>query len=697
MATLQKIRNNAGLFVSIFIGFALLAFILGDLLRSGDSMMNKSRQQVAEIDGESVSIQLFQGMIDENTESYKQNAGTASLDEATVDQIQDQTWQQLVREHIMGAEIETLGIGVTGPELFDMVQGNNINPQIMQIPAFQNPQTGMFDRKLVVQFLKNLEYDPTGSQQAVWNSVESYLIEETTNAKYNTLIAKGMYVTTLQAKQEAVAKNKKVDFDYIKLPLSTISDSLVQVSDKDIEAYYNAHTDEFEQEEVCEINYVVFPIEASDEDITATQEWLADLAEDFKAVENNEQFVNLNSDLKFNGRYFAQSELSDSIQDLYNAEIGTVYGPYRDGESFKLSKVADVKNIPDSVRARHILIRPTTSMVEATAKADSILEVIQKGGSFAALAEQYSADGSAADGGDLGWFTEGTMVPAFNEACFFGKKGDLVVVQTQFGAHVLEVTGMAKSSKKVQIATIERIIEPSTETYQSIYAVASKFGGTNRTLSAFKEAAQAENLGLRFASVKRNDKMVANLESSRQVVRWAYEAEEKSVSEIFELGDNYVIAALSKSLEEGVSPLASVRPIVERRVISEKKADMLVEKLSAAKANTLQKVATEVGASVRDAKGVSLSAYAIPGLGFEPALQGFVCNAPSGEVAGPVKGESGVYLVQVTNAVEPTEGVMNLTAEKAMLKRSVQGRAAYQAYTALEEAKNVQDYRSKFY
>ncbi|MFA6402271.1 MAG: SurA N-terminal domain-containing protein [Salinivirgaceae bacterium] len=234
MATLQKIRNNAGLLVSIIIGLALLSFILGDLLTSGNTLFNKSQNNVAEIAGKSIPIEMYQGKIDENLENYKRQTGQSSLDQPTMDRLQDQTWEQLVRDFAMEDELAELGITICGDELFDMVQGNNIDPQIKQIPIFQNQETGQFDRTLVLQFLKNMEQDPTGKAQSSWNAFEKALAEEKINQKYNTLIEKGLFATTIQAKKEVVNKNLKSDFDYVTIKYNSVSDSSISFSEKDL-------------------------------------------------------------------------------------------------------------------------------------------------------------------------------------------------------------------------------------------------------------------------------------------------------------------------------------------------------------------------------------------------------------------------------------------------------------------------------
>ena len=696
MATLQKIRNNAGLAVSIVIGLALLAFIMGDLLTSGSTLFNSSRTNVAEIGGKSVSIQTYQEKIDENIENYKRNTGQTSVEQTVMDQLQDQTWEQMVRDVVMEDELDELGIGICGDELFDIVQGNNIDPQIKQIPIFQNQQTGQFDRALVIQFLKNMELDPSGQAKASWTAFEKALAQEKINQKYNTLIEKAMISTTVQAKKEVENKGLKVDFDYVTIKYNTVSDSLISFTEKDMQKYYDENTEKFKQTEQREINYVTFQVLPSADDDRETLKMIENAKAEFIQTENNEQYISLNSDIPFDGTYYTKDELTASIANLFDSEAGTVYGPYKEDNAYKISKVVEFKNVPDSVKARHILIRSEAG-IDAKAKADSLLNVIKKGGNFAELAKAYSQDGSAPTGGDLGWFKAGEMVKPFNDACFFGKIGDMVTVETQFGAHVLEVVDQSKKTEKVQIATLAQTVVASSKTYQNTYAQASKFGASNRDFNSFKTAAEKEGYTLKVASLKKEDKLVANLENSRSLVRWAYQSEKGTVSEILEFGDFFVIAALKSVQEEGIASLNEVKVDVEREIKKSKKAAYLIEKMAEASKNasSLQSVAGNLQTVVKEVVNANFAAYTVSGVGFEPELQAAVVTLPANKISEPIEGKNGVYVVQVKNVQNPT--TVDPTSEKNLMARSYRSRVNYQVFEAVKEAAKIVDRRSEFY
>ncbi len=700
MATLQKIRDHAGTLVTIIVALALLAFIVGDLFKA-DGTFGSSRNNVGSIAGTDIPIQYYQAKVDENTEIYKQNTQQNSLESAVYDQIQDQTWEQLIRQYVIEEEYAKAGINVTADELFDMVQGNFVDPQVMQIPIFRDAETGQFDRNLVIQFLKNKDLDPSGQAAASWTAFEKSLVQNKKDQKFLSLVGMGMYATSLQAEKESNDKNTKSDFDYVQLRYSSVADSLVKVTESDLKSYYGNHKKDFEQEESRDIYYVVFPIVASEDDRQNTVKSVEDLKNEFASKDEDaiEQFVNLESEIAFNGKYLAKEDLSESVAELFDAADNTVVGPYEEGNYVKIARKLGSAKVADSVEARHILIRPSAALSEddAKAKADSILNAIKKGASFAEMAEKFSADGSAQDGGNLGWFTEGQMVKEFNDACFFGKKGDLVVVKTQFGYHVVEIQDQTKPLQKVKLAVIAREISASNKTVDAIYANASRFGSTNSSLSAFRGNADKEGLTLRTANIKRNDRRLSNFDNPRQVIRWAYKADKGDMSEIFELDGQFVIAMVADVHKKGVASFDEVRNDIARRVLIEKKAEYLISKLNdaSAGASTLQAVADKLGEQLKEAKSVYYSSYSVPTVGVEPSLQAAMVTLDEQKISSPIKGNNAVYLIQVKQ-VEKAESV-DLARERELLQRTNMSKAGYQVLSAIEAAADIEDNRSNFY
>ena len=697
MATLQKIRDHIGTLAAIIVAVGLIAFIGGDMFKSCEHTKNV----VGAISGNDIPYTYYQSLVEDNTELYKQNYQQNSVESEVIDQIQEQTWEQLIRRYVIESEYQSIGINISSDEVFDMVQGNNVDPQVKQIPIFQDQNSGQFDRNLVMQFLKRKDEDPSGQAASSWAAFEKNLIENRKDQKFISIVGMGMYPTTLQTEKEVSEKNTKYNFDYVQLRYSTVPDSLVQVKESDLKKYYEKHKDEYKQTESRDVYYVTFPIVANDEDLQETQKWAEDVKAEFasKAEDALEQFVNLESDLSFNGKYLSKDELSESIIELFTASNGTVVGPYEEDGYIKLARKLNSASIADSVQARHILIRPTSSLSDEAAKerADSILKAVNRGASFADLAVKYSADGSALNGGDLGWFPEGVMVKEFNDACFLGKKGDKSVVKTQYGYHVIEITDQSAASEKVKVAILAHKIAASNKTVDQIYARASKFGSNSRSIESFRSNADREGLNLRTANLRRNDHRVANLDNSRQIVRWAYKASRGEISEIFELDEQFIIAIVSGLHKEGVAPFDEVKNVIMRNVLNEKKAEYLIAKVNEAKAgaSTLQTIADKLLTEVKEAKSVTYSSYSVPTVGVEPNLQAAMVCLDNQQISEPIEGLSGVYVIQLMSVDKPAD--VDLARERIVLQRTNMSRAGYQVFSAIREAADIEDNRSNFY
>lgn len=417
MATLEKLRTRAGVFLAVVIGIALFSFILGDFVNPSKSIFNQSQHELANIDGKSIPYQLYQAKVDETTEIRKMLSGDNSIDEQASEGIREQVWQQIVRENVMEDQYNDLGIAVHSDELFDMVQGRNIHPMVQQL--FGNPQTGAVDKALIVQFLKRMDEDPSGRQKAAWLYIENEIKTDRLFTKYSNLIRKGLYATTLETRRSIENRTNKVDFNYVVAPYASISDSTVKYSNSDLEKYYESHKQDYEQKASRDIEYVIFPVRPSEEDIKLAEEWISKLKDEFRDAADPKQYVTLNSDTPYDSRNYNNGQLPAEYNNwAFVAKVGEMTGPIFDGNSYKLVRLAEINNLSDSVKARHILITPLERTKEAAEKAkktaDSLLSVIRRGGDFASLAREYSKDpGSANKGGDLGWFKEGSMVKQF--------------------------------------------------------------------------------------------------------------------------------------------------------------------------------------------------------------------------------------------------------------------------------------------
>jgi len=688
--------------IAIVIGLALGAFILGDMLNSGSKLMRPSQMKIAEVNGESIQYPDFQKKVDELVEVYKMNTQQTQIDENTMEQMREQVWQSYLQENILGKATEKLGISVSAEELFDLVQGNNPHPIIQQL--FRNQQTGQVDKSTIIQFLKSLQTNATAQQKSYWLYIENQIRQDKLRTKYSDLVSKGLHVTTEDAKKSLVEKNKNVNFQYVGINYSSVSDADVKVTDDELKAYYNKHKDEYKQENSRNIEYVTFEVLASEADKAAIQKWLNDSKTEFSTVTDNAQYVNVNSDTRFDPSFSKREDLSPALADwAFNAKPGDFYGPYLENGEYKLAKVDQFKMLPDSVQASHILISAQTagSLPKAKAIADSLKRNIDLGGNFAELAMKYSEDtGSKIKGGDLGWFKRKQMVPEFEEAAFSGEVNKLYVVESRYGFHVIKPTKKGKETNQVRLAILSKKIEPSTETYQKVYSETSKFASENQTLEAFNKAVVDQKLDKKVAILKDNDREVVGLESSRQLVRAAFTADQGKIlinnegSTIFEFGNKFVIAALTRTTEAGESTFEDARIRVDLVVRKEKKAQFLADKFKNA-GSDLATVASKLSIEVKEASGVNFTSFSVPGLGLEPAVIGAVCSLPEGKLSSPIEGNNGVYLTKVTSFTTGTD--TDLKGEKNRLAQSINSQVSSQLFESLKKLAEIDDKRSKFY
>ena len=699
MATLGKIRNRSGLLLAV-IGLAMLAFILTDFMSSLGSGGGGSIY-VGEVLGEDVMRQAYEVKVEEGINNWKSQNQQSVLTQTITGQIRSQIWDQYVRDLVMNNQYEKLGIDVSDDEFFELLQGVNVHPEISKVPAFQDENTGQFDRTKVLGYLKQIDQDPTGEARTRWVNFQRYLIGLIKTSKYNALVAKAMYATNEDAKVNLNENSQNVTFNYVAIPFSSIADSLVFPTDSEIKTYYKNHKENYEQDASKDVDFVVFTVIPSAEDDEATKLSLEDLKSDFSIYEDYDLMARRNSD-NTTARFTFSTK--DALQDpnwteLFTAEEGAVIGPYQASQGvYRIAKLVIAQNRPDSVEARHILIKPTQTMNldSVNVRIDAIKEQVEAGADFGALAQKNSEDqGSAIKGGDLGWFQEGEMVDEFNEACFTSRRGDLSVVTSQFGVHLIEVTKISKAVRKVKIAFIDRNIEPSTETFNSYYSEAAQFAGKilNEGI-VFDSLVVEQNLIKRSDSKVTSDKQsIVGLPNSREMVRWMNTADEGSVSEVFQFDNSYVVAYLQRNYDDGFVPLEDIKEQISSLVLKEKKATHINATI---KADDLATIASNNAQKVVSAQTANLANLSLQGIGYEPELVGAIFGTTVGSVSRPIEGKSAVYIVEVTDKDEVIDS-RNLTQQKQAVQKDAAAYANGSAYKVLNTEADVKDNRSDFY
>ena len=706
MSALQILREKAGVLVAGVIGLSLFIFVISDFFGNGRGQRLKAKKyyELGVIGDKSVSYQDYDARIQSLIEIYKLS-GNANMTEELTTTIREQLWEQIIRENILNDVYVNLGVGVSPDELDALVLGDKPHDIVKQL--FTDTQTGQFNKSFLVNFLKSTETDATA--KTYWLFFENEIVSDRTNVKYNNLITKGLYITSKQAEYESTLTNRSVDFSYLTKNYSLISDSAVQITDSEIKNYYETHQEDYKKTALRDIEYVSFDVIPSDDDKAQAELWINRTKTEFQSATDPVQFINLTADTRHVGFYYTLSELPASIQDFVKKEdLNSVYGPYLEDDSYKIARILSVADRPDSVHVRHILLAPdatNTTIEKVRVKADSIYNLIKSGAPFELMAMTNSADqGSAQAGGDVGWFKEGTMVVPFSEASFSGKKGDLVIVESTYGVHIIEILDQSKRVRKYDVGIVDRKIIPSSTTNQIAYAKASEFAGTNTTYDKFNKAIASQGLNKVVANdITPNQKTLPGLDTPRFLIMSLFQAEEGKIildnnqQAVFELGDKYIVSYCTKVLEDGVAPIKEVQSDIVFNLTKEKKAEVIAAefKTKLSEGKTLDGIANDYRFTVQEATQVNFESYSIPGAGVEPTLIAAASVAKTGVVEGPVKGNNGVFLLTVNN--ETIAAAEDIKTVKDRLSMTIGLRGSYESFEALRKAANVVDMRYKFY
>ncbi len=705
MSAIQFLREKAGVLVAGVIGFSLFLFVVSDFFGGGRGQRIKAKKyyEIGNIAGEYVSYQDYEERVQSLFEIYKLS-GTSTIDEATAESIREQVWQQMVREKIQENQYKKLGIGVSTEEVDELVLGNEPHPIVTQL--FTDRSTGVFNKSFLVNFLKQIETDETAKKY--WLFFENEIVNDRMNSKYNTLVSEGLFVTSKQTEFDRALSGSTVDFSYIVKNYAAIPDTSVSVTSSEINAYYSKHNQNFKRNPLRDIEYVTFDIVPSEDDIKVAEQWITKTKDEFASASNPVQFINLTADSRYVGFFILMNEVPETLKDFIKKEDRiSVFGPYQEDDSYKIARLLDAADRPDSVHARHILISAgqTRSLEQAKTMADSLVNLIKKGTPFEILTMTNSDDqGTAQIGGDLGWFPEGRMVVPFNNACFTAKKGEIVTAETTYGIHIIEILEKSKNSRKYNIGIVDRKIIASSTTNQRIYSEASQFAGNNDTYEKFNNAIAAQNLNKRIANdVTPQQKNLPGLENPRSLIISLFSAEvgktvlDNNQQAVFEVGDKFVIAYCTKVQEEGIAPVKDVENDIKFILLKDKKAEVISAEFARNNqvGKTLDDIARAMGLNVQEATQVNFRSYTVPGAGSEPALISAASASKQGVVAGPVKGENGVYMLMV-NSVNTSEGE-DLKLLQDRLAATFRMRGTYEAYEAMRKDAKIVDKRYKFY
>jgi len=706
MAAIERIRRRSGLLIAI-IGIALLAFVLQDLFQS----QGRNREyNIAVVDGEKIPYQDFEAQKEKNLENRRSNSN-GNLSSAETYSIYNSTLDEMIKQNIMTKEYEAVGMNVSSDELYDQFMGENPHQWVVQ--SFPS-QDGGFNREMVEYYLQNLNDFPADARVR-WMDFERAIKENRLENKFNNLVKASYMVPTALAERYYQNKNTKASADVIALRYATIPDSTIVVTDKDNKAFYEENKYRYETDERRDIEYVVFEIKPSLEDRQDALKYVQDMKEDFTNTDNVANFVNANSDKRYDSTWMGRKDVPQvveaSVFDMGN-EPGFVYGPYEDGDAFNLVRIVDLQNRPDSLRASHILIsykgaynsQDTISKEEAEAKANALLAQLQATKNndelFAELATANSTDpGSKEKGGDLDWFTDGRMVYDFNEFVVNNPVGTIGIVETPFGYHIIKVTDKTEALPKARLAYMTHEISSSTKTYQNVFAEANKFVTENKTYDEFNAAIEDQGLTKRtMPRMNAATYQITGIDNPRQIVRWAFDDKTKvgDISTIFDLDNMFVVAALTNIVPEGYAPLSVVAEQAKYQILNKKKGEVAVEKMKACGTDT-NRMVSELGAESTSVSDINIESRVLSNFGVEADIVGTLLGMKEGEEVGPVAGNSSAFILKNVkfNTPEATTDFSDVLREKtSQFNNKVLGGSIY---SALKNNAKIEDNRVIFY
>jgi len=691
MAVLEKIRVKFGLAISIIIALALLSFIIDpSTLESALNSMS-SKYDVGQIAGKSISYTDFQAEVDRYT-TINELLG-ASRDEETQKQIRNAAWQELLDRYMFVENAKDAGITVGEDEMLSLMSGEYVSSALAQNPVFMD-ENGVFSADRVKAFIQNVDADESGQLRTYWNYVQNTVHNQQYYAKYGALFTTSGSDNALQLAQAVEEGNTTADVDYFMVyyPLNDV-DSTITVSDDEVRAYYKAHKDLFKQKANREIEYVVFEVVPSAADIAATSDAMTEAFDEFATTDNMRAFLLKNSDRGQDNYWYKAGELATVNAELDNQIFAgnKLTQIITDGNTFYAGREMASKMMPDSAFVKHILLQGEN----AAQVADSLVNVLKKGGNFANLAATYSADqGSAADGelGSIGWMTQTYMIPGFEDV-FDAKVGTPYVLTTQYGTHVVLVSNKTKPVAKKQVAILEKTALASKETFNSFYSQANTFATlAGGSYEGYQKALDSTKVYSHQATITEATANYGAIDNAKEVTRWAFDNKPGKTSNIITVDNNYFfVATVKEANKEGYASVQKMAPQIYQVLLSKKQQEASTKQVAEkiAGAASLEEAAERLGVTVEHRDALSLGSSSV-----EPALIGAIAAAKEGEIFGPVAGMMGSYVVRVANkevgSFYSEADAKNLATQKAQYLSQM-------ILSVMSEYDNVKDNRERFF
>ena len=705
MALISTLRTKMTKWVVGAIALSMGAFIVGsDLFGSGPrSVFGGNDREVGQIAGTSISLDEYNAAIQSRENNYTLNMGRQP-GEREKPTLQMQAWELLIARNAIQPEYEKVGIKVSTDEVWDMIQGKNVDESVKS--AFTD-SSGRFDRSRLIEYLQQIEaLSPASEQRIRWDMFRSDLSPARERIKYENLLIKTAYVTEAEGEQDYHNQNDVAEVKYLYVPFFAVSDSLVKPSDTDLKEYYNKNKEKYKVANTRSLSYVTFPVVASPEDSLAIREEVTKLSTEFKTVTEDSLFASSNSDGQNPFAKYSVATLPTLLaKQKESLTSSQVIGPVLEDGSYRIYKITKIgTDTIFNAKASHILIKWDNTTPEAKKaakeKARKILKDIKGGADFAAKAREFGTDGTASRGGDLGWFPSGQMVKPFQEAVFAVNRTGLLsdVVETDFGYHIIDVTAV-KNNTSYSVAIIQRNITPSDETLNATLRKADSFATDLSGIEDFKTKAKKENISVFEANeISTNERRINDLGEARQVVTWLFrDATVGKVSDVVDLTNNYVVAVMTSETGKGYKPFDKVKEEIKPLVAHELQKKYIAEKLKG-KTETLEELAKlfSKDASVNSSSDLKMNATSMPVVGFDPMVIGSIFSLENGKRSKPIIGENGVVVADLQNkTIAPAIGDFGMF--KNQLLQSINSRGSYFIGEALKDAAKIEDKRYKFF
>ena len=668
MTTLQRIRNH-GVILLIVVGVAMLAFILGDFLNSGSSFFNKNRENVGVIAGHKVHYSEYETAKDQLTEVYKIESGSNDINEDLSIQIRNQVWQMLLMDYTLREQADEIGLTVTAEELSELCIGANPHQLIRQRRAFYD-ETGNFNRFALINFLNSLAQTPETQEQAAnmqqaknyWMYWENAVRLTHLQEKYVGLLSKLITANPLDAKYAFEAAQTSVNVEFVERPYFAVADSLVKVTNADIKKLYDANKEQYKRTPNRSLVYVSFPIVPSEADFAEVEKLMKSLESDFQTKDDVTAIVNGNSDILYDGRDFSETTIPAEYKD------------FAFGKGAKKGQFTELTFANDTYSMARIMDCGYT-------KSDSVQLVLV-------------ANGEGTEDVELGWFTAADLQKNIADPAFAGKKGSQFTVSTGMGEQTFKIADKSQPTPKVKLAILSRKVTPSSKTYGVLYNEAKQFVVNNGTEELLRQAAQEQGLTVTPAyGLNANADKVNDLKNSRGIVRWAFEAKDGQLSDVFECGEQFVVAALTEVNDGDYRTIDEVRMELTLQATTDKKAEYLMNQLKGV--STLEEAAELFDAEIQTAENVTLASTRLGAAGIEPAVIGAALALENNATSAPVKGNAGVYMVRIGEKVVAA-GELNAEQEINSLNMRTSYSVPYQAMALIEENAKVEDNRARF-